>query len=165
MMATLHPPAQYDLVLERIVDVPPALVWKAWTTPEHIKQWFTPAPWQTVACEMEVRPGGRFYTVMRSPEGEEFPNEGCFLEVIDGKKLVWTDALYGGFRPAAEPNHCTGHFFTAIIALAPHGANGTKYTVTAMHATEEGRTKHAERGFEQGWGAALDQLVALVKTW
>ena len=58
-----------DLLLERIVDVPPRLVWTAWTDPEHLKQWFTPASWQTVGCEIDLRPGGVFRTVMRSPAG------------------------------------------------------------------------------------------------
>jgi uncharacterized protein YndB with AHSA1/START domain len=65
-----------DLLLERIVDVPPVLVWAAWTEPVRLKKWFTPAPWQTVDCEIDLRPGGIFRFVMRSPEGEEFPHVG-----------------------------------------------------------------------------------------
>lgn len=80
-----------DLVLERIVEVPKELVWKAWTTPDIIKQWYTPVPWKTVECELDLRPGGMFRTVMQSPEGENFPNMGCYLEVIPNEKLVWTD--------------------------------------------------------------------------
>jgi uncharacterized protein YndB with AHSA1/START domain len=64
-----HDP-ECDLLLERLVDVPAELVWEAWTDPEHIKAWFTPRPWQTVACEIDLRPGGRFATVMRDPEGD-----------------------------------------------------------------------------------------------
>src|SRR5216683_4903223 len=69
-----------DLVLERVVDVSRERVWAAWTKPGHIKKWFTPAPWTTVACEIDLRPGGIFQTVMRSPEGENFPTAGCYLE-------------------------------------------------------------------------------------
>src|SRR5690242_2821697 len=96
-----HPNPSLDLVLERVVDVPRELVWSAWTTPEHIKKWFTPAPWTTIACEIDLRPGGAFRTTMRSPEGEEFPNVGCYLEVVPNERLVWTNALGPGFRPAA----------------------------------------------------------------
>jgi len=71
-----------DLVLERVVDVPRELVWRAWTMPEHLMKWFTPVRWKTVACEIDLRPGGRFHTVMQSPEGREFRNVGCYLEVI-----------------------------------------------------------------------------------
>ena len=81
-----------DLVLERVVEVPPELVWKAWTEPEHLKRWFTPLPWTTVECEIDLRPGGIFRTVMRSPEGQDHPNMGCYLEVVPNRRLVWTDA-------------------------------------------------------------------------
>lgn len=69
-----------DLRLERTIDVSPSLVWKAWTEPEHIVHWFTPAPWKTVECKIDLRPGGEFCSVMESPEGERFPNVGCYLE-------------------------------------------------------------------------------------
>ena len=145
-----------DLVLERVVDVPPELVWIAWTKPEHLKKWFTPAPWTVTACEIDLRPGGIFSTTMRSPEGQEFPNVGCYLEVVPQKRLVFTDALLPGYRPAQNP------FMTAIIAIEPHGS-GTRYTATALHHDAAARKKHEEMGFHQGWGAALDQLVAHAK--
>jgi len=69
-----------DLVFERFVEVSPELVWTAWTQPEHLKKWFTPAPWTTVDCEIDLRPGGVFRTVMRSPEGKDHPNTGCVWE-------------------------------------------------------------------------------------
>jgi len=164
MTRMIHQPdPRLDLVLERIVDVAPELVWAAWTTPEHIKHWFTPAPWKTVDCEIDLRPGGIFRTVMRSPEGKDFPEAGCYLEVIRNERLVWTNALAPGFRPstppAAEVGDCRELIFTAVIALEPHG-NGTKYTALVMHADAEGRKKHEEMGFHDGWGKALDQLVA-----
>lgn len=146
-----------DLVLERVVDVPPALVWRAWTEPEHLKRWFTPAPWQTVACEIDLRPGGVFSTTMRSPEGEVQPaSDGCFLEVVPQRRLVFTDALRPGYRPAAKP------FFTATVLLEPEG-DGTRYTAIAKHVDEAGRRQHEEMGFAEGWGTALDQLVAVAK--
>jgi uncharacterized protein YndB with AHSA1/START domain len=160
------PDSRFDLVFERIVDVPRELVWTAWTTPEHLKQWFTPAPWTTVDCEIDLRPGGIFRTVMRSPEGQEFPNAGCYLEVIRNEKLVWTNALAPGFRPAgpaaAGAAECGLFLFTAVISLEPNGA-GTKYTARVMHADEEGRRKHEEMGFHAGWGKALEQLVAVAR--
>lgn len=149
-----------DLVLERIVSVSPELVWAAWTRPEHVKHWFTPAPWTTVECEIDLRPGGVFRTVMRSPEGEDFPNLGCYLEIVPNRKLVWTDALEGDFRPSRqEPGASCPFRFTATILLEPHG-KGTKYTAIAMHKDEASRGEHEAMGFQAGWGAALDQLVA-----
>jgi uncharacterized protein YndB with AHSA1/START domain len=159
----LHQPdPKLDLVLERIVDVPRELVWMAWTTPEHVKKWFTPAPWTTVDCEIDLRPGGIFRTVMRSPEGQEFPNVGCYLEVVENERLVWTDALAPGYRPSKTSFCGDAPLFTAIIRLEPHG-QGTKYTALAIHGNEADRRKHEEMGFHDGWGKALDQLVAIVK--
>lgn len=155
-----HDP-KLDLVLERVVDVPPELVWKAWTTPEHIKKWFTPRPWQTVDCELDLRPGGMFRAVMRSPEGEEFPTVFCYLEIVPNERIVWTDALLPGYRPSTPQPE--GFSFTAVITLEPHGT-GTKYTAVAMHRDETGRAKHEKMGFHEGWSAALDQLVEVAKT-
>ncbi len=146
-----------DLVLERVVDVPRSLVWKVWTEPEHVVKWFCPRPWMTTHCEMDLRPGGQFYTTMRSPEGQEFPNIGCFLEIVTGERIVFTDALLPGYRPAENP------FMTAIVLLEDAG-KGTKYTAIARHRDIASRVKHEEMGFHGGWGTALDQLVAHAKS-
>lgn len=156
-----EPRPETDLILERVVDVPPELVWAAWTRPEHLKKWFTPAPWTTVDCQIDLWPGGMFRTVMRSPEGQEFANDGCYLEIVENRKLVWTGALAAGFRPRSTAGF--PFVFTAIITLEPHGA-GTKYAARVLHADAEGRQKHEAMGFHAGWGKALDQLVALAKT-
>ncbi|MEV0723682.1 SRPBCC family protein [Micromonospora purpureochromogenes] len=151
---------ELDLVLERTVDVAPELVWKAWTTPELIVRWFAPKPWSTSSCEIDLQPGGRFHTVMRSPEGEEFPSDGCILVVEEGSTLVFTSALGPGFRPQVAED---GFPFTAVIRIAPDGA-GTRYTATATHADASARKQHEDMGFAEGWGAALDQLVDVVKS-
>jgi uncharacterized protein YndB with AHSA1/START domain len=156
--ATLDP--ALDLVLERTVDVAPKLVWAAWTTPDYIKKWFTPAPWQTVDCEIDLRPGGLFRTVMRGPTGQEIHNSGCYLEVVENKKLVWTTALKAGYRPQAAS---LMPLFTAMILFEPHGI-GTRYTAIAIHGDAETTKKHADMGFHDGWGKALDQLVSFAKT-
>jgi uncharacterized protein YndB with AHSA1/START domain len=154
-----------DLMLERVVDVPRELVWAAWTKPEHIRKWFTPAPWKTVDCEIDLRPGGIFRTVMESPEGEQFPSAGCYLEIVPNEKLVWTSALGPGYRPVnrGELTGCAELLFTAVITFEAHGS-GTKYCAVAIHGDDATSKKHAEMGFHEGWGAALDQLVALVKS-
>jgi uncharacterized protein YndB with AHSA1/START domain len=149
---------QLDLVLERHADVPPEKVWKAWTEPQHLKQWFAPKPWTIEECDVDLRPGGRFRFVMRSPEGQTFPNVGCFLEIVKNQRLVWTDALAPGYRPSAEP------FFTAMVLLESDGRGGTKYTAIAMHKDPEGREKHEQMGFAEGWGQVFDQMVEHVKT-
>ena len=159
------PDPKLDPLLERVVDVPRELVWAAWTTPEHLKKWFTPAPWKTVECAIDLRPGGAFMTVMRSPEGKDFPNTGCYLEIVMNEKLVWTNALAPGYRPCGQSSselECDMLPFTAVISLEPHG-KGTKYSALAIHRDEDGRKKHADMGFNDGWGKALDQLVAMAR--
>jgi len=147
-----------DLVLQREIDVPRELVWKAWTEPQHLQVWFCPRPWSVSHCELDVRPGGIFLTTMRSPEGEDMPSEpGCFLEVVPNERLVWTDALSPNYRPKDKG------FLTAAILLEPNGT-GTRYTAIAMHMDAAGLKQHEDMGFHQGWSMALDQLVEHVKT-
>ncbi len=165
-LSTKLPDSRLDLFFERIVDVPQALIWRAWTEPELLQKWFCPLPWQTIDCEIDLRPGGAFRTTMQSPEGLQFPNLGCILEVLPNEKLVWTNALLPEFRPSTLSATCgaedAAFMFTATIALAPH-EGGTRYSARVIHADEAGCQQHAAMGFEQGWGIALDQLVTMVK--
>ncbi len=145
-----------DLVLERDIDVPVELVWTAWTTPKHVKNWFVPKPWTISSCEIDLRPGGAFNTVMRSPEGQEYPNSGCYLEIIPNERMVWTDTLLPGYRPSPKP------FFTAALLLSPTGT-GTHYKAIAIHGNSETRKQHEDMGFYDGWGTVADQLVDYIK--
>ncbi len=156
------PDPHLDLVLERTISVPPAKVWAAWTEPELLMQWFTPAPWKTVACELDLRPGGRFATTMESPEDERFPNVGCYLQLIPEQLLVFTSVLGEDFRPVVASNGAGDLPFTARIELSPTTDGGTHYRAIALHADRSGCEQHEQMGFHHGWGAALDQLVALM---
>lgn len=161
-----RPDPALDLVLERVIDVPRQLVWEAWTKAEHLKQWFTPAPWSTAEVEIDLRPGGLCRTVMRSPEGQLFPNVGCYLDVVPGERLIFTSALESGYRPVPRaPESSDGppsFHFTGVISLADAG-KGTRYTAMARHALPADRVSHEQMGFHAGWGAALDQLVELMR--
>jgi uncharacterized protein YndB with AHSA1/START domain len=151
-MANAKDDGRLDLVLTRVVKLPRALIWKCWTEPEHLMPWFTPAPWKTIDCEIDLRPGGIFRSTMLSPEGQKFPNIGCYLEVVRHERLVWTDTLLPGYRPSLKP------FFTAVLTFEDH-PDGTKYVARAMHKDDADKQKHVDMGFEHGWGKALDQLV------
>ncbi|MGU3521911.1 SRPBCC family protein [Enterobacteriaceae bacterium C23F] len=145
-----------DLKLERVVDAPRDLLWTCWTTPEHIKRFFIPAPHKVTECDIDLRIGGRFNTVF-DVDGQEMRNQGVFLEIDPSRKLVFTDGYTEGWKPAVDP------FMTAILLLEDAGEGKTRYTAIARHATAEKREQHEQMGFHEGWGIVLDQLVAYVK--
>jgi uncharacterized protein YndB with AHSA1/START domain len=161
-MSTFTPNPALDLVLERTISVAPDRVWAAWTQPELLMQWFTPAPWKTVAAELDVRAGGRCVTTMESPEGDRYPNAGSYVYVEPNRLLVFTSVMTEDFRPVAPSNGAADLGFTGRIEIEPTSDGGTLYRAIAMHATEEACQQHADMGFTAGWGAALDQLVALM---
>ena len=155
-----------DLVLTRETTVSAEKVWRAWTEPELLKQWFCPRPYRTTECRIDLRPGGGFYTQMESPTGEPVGGgEACYLEVVPNERLVWTSALTSGYRPklatliAGEGNLD----FTAIIDIW-ESAGTTTYRVTLVHAYPESKVRHEAMGFDQGWGTAFDQLVELMSS-
>ena len=149
-----------DLVFERFIDAPKRLVWEALTKPEHLKEWYMPKPWGVVAnCEMDVRPGGIFSIDIASREGQEFPNLGCFLEVIPMERLSWTSMLFPGYRPAVFDDVP----ITAIVTMETVGT-GTRYVFTALHRDEADLEKNRVSGWQQGTEIALDQFVAHVKS-
>ena len=113
-----------DLVLTRLLDAPADKLYRCWTEPALLVQWFVPEPWSVARVDVDVRPGGRSLVVMRSPEGLEMPNDGVYLEVVPNRRLVFTDAYRAGWIPADKP------FMTAIVSFDPLGAQ-TRYTAIA----------------------------------
>ena len=161
-MSDFTPNAALDLVIERTIPVPTERVWAAWTQPELLMQWFTPAPWKTVAVDVDVRPGGRCITTMESPDGDQYPNTGCYHQVEPNRQLVFTSVMTEDFRPANPSNGSGGLAFTARIEIEATPDGGTHYRAIAMHADEDDAKQHSDMGFAEGWGAALDQLVTLM---
>lgn len=158
-----HLDPQRDLLMSRDIDVAPAEVWRRWTTPALLMPWFCPRPWRVTACEIELRPGGRFRTRMEGPDGATHDMTGCYLEVDESlHRLTFTSALEPGFRPAVRTAGGPPAM-TATVVFAPHGDGGTRYTAIARHASAEDAQAHAAMGFEAGWGAALEQLVQAVR--
>jgi uncharacterized protein YndB with AHSA1/START domain len=149
-------PIPAELTIDRVLKAPRTAVWRCWTEPELMKEWFCPKPWRTIEARVDLRPGGEFFTLMRGPNGEEPSGEpGVFLEIVDGEKLVWTDALKPGWLPVS------GLGFVATISLSDAPGGGTRYHVTARHWTAKSAKAHEEMGFYAGWNAAADQLEEL----
>lgn len=147
-----------DFVLERYIDAPARLVWEALTKPEHLKAWYMPRQWGAVSrCELDVRPGGMFSIDITTGNSQEFPNLGCFLEVVPMERLVWTSMLFPGYRPAVFDDIP----ITAIVTLAPSGS-GTRYVFTALHRNEADFAQNKASGWTAGTEIAVDQFVAHV---
>jgi uncharacterized protein YndB with AHSA1/START domain len=158
-MSTVMERAQlHELVLERVLDAPREKVYRAWTEPELLKQWFAPLPYTTPAAEMDVRPGGGNRIVMRGPDGNEMEMFGVYLEVIPNEKIVSTDAYSSGWVPSAHP------FMTMILTFEDAGAGKTKYTARVRHWSEADLERHEMMGFHTGWGQCATQLEALAQS-
>jgi uncharacterized protein YndB with AHSA1/START domain len=150
----IQPASDRELVLCRLINAPAAKLYQAWTEPALLKQWFAPKPWGISRVENDVRSGGKSLTVMKSPDGQEFPNAGIYLEVIPNKKLVFTDAFTSTWEPSQKP------FMVGTVTFEEQG-NQTRYTARVQHWTKEDREIHEKMGFHEGWGKCTDQLEEL----
>ena len=150
--------ATHELTLELKLSAPRAALWRCWTEPDLLVQWFAPKPWATARASLDVRPGGASEVVMRSPEGQEFPNTGVYLEIVPGERLVFTDAFTAGWEPSGKA------FMTGILTFADEPGGGTRYVARVLHWSEEDRASHEAMGFHAGWTKAAEQLDALAMT-
>lgn len=151
-MADVH-----ELVLTRLIDAAPEKVYRCWTEPELLKRWFAPRPYVTPVAELDVRPGGSVFIVMRGPDGKDLPNPGVYLEVVPNRRLVSTDAYVRAWEPSEKP------FMTLDLTFEPVDGK-TRYTARARHWTAADREAHEKMGFHEGWGLCTDQLEQLVAT-
>ena len=133
-----------DLTISRVIKAPRPVIWSAWTDRANFEQWWFPAPAKCKVLEMELRPGGSFVTQISENGGEFMPHlSACFLAIDDFERIVFTNALVGGWRPAEQP------FMTAIITLNDH-PKGTDYAARVMHKNNADRNMHEEMGFSTG---------------
>ncbi|MCW1382476.1 SRPBCC family protein [Novosphingobium sp. KCTC 2891] len=141
----------HQLSITRHIAAPPAKVWDVLTNRQA--EWWCPRPWRAEVVAQERRPGGRSSITMYGPDGEVAPHEGIFLAWDEGRRFISTDAVTADFQPA-------GPFMIGVWEIAPEG-EGTRYTASARHWTEDDMKRHAEMGFEAGWNACADQLQTL----
>ena len=147
--------ADRELVLTRLINAPREKVYRCWTEPQLMKQWFAPLPYTTPHVEVDVRPGGANVIVMRGPDGKDLPNRGIYLEVVPNERLVFTDAYAKAWEPSEKP------FMTVILTFEDE-VGKTRYTARVRHWTVADKEAHEKMGFHQGWGICTDQLEALV---
>lgn len=146
-----------DLTISRLIKAPRSVIWNAWTDPASFEQWWVPAPAKCKVVEMDLRPGGAFVTRISEGGGAFAPHlDACFLAVDDLQRIVFTNSLVAGWRPAENP------FMTAVITLKDH-PEGTDYAAHVMHKSNADRNMHEEMGFHDGWGTVIEQLARLVE--
>ncbi|MBI3992712.1 MAG: SRPBCC family protein [Candidatus Lambdaproteobacteria bacterium] len=146
-----------DLTISRVIKAPRSVIWSAWTDPVSFEQWWVPAPANCKVLEMDLCPGGSFVTQISENGGDFMPHlSGCFLAVDDLERIVFTNSLVGGWRPAEQP------FMTAIITLRDHPM-GTDYAAHVMHKNNADRNMHEKMGFYDGWGTVVEQLAKLAE--
>jgi uncharacterized protein YndB with AHSA1/START domain len=151
---------ELDLGIDRIIRAPRKQVWDAWTQPAKLAQWWIPAPTRCRVERLDVRAGGGFVTLM-SDDGEAFvPHlDACFLAVDEYERIVFTNAITSGWRPASPAPVA----MTAEVVLRDH-PDGTDYRITVRHGDPAARARHAELGFAEGWGTTAAQLARLAES-
>lgn len=148
-----------DLTLQRVIRAPRAAIWRAWTEPTRLEQWWVPAPTIARVDRLDVQPGGAFVTSM-SDDGHTFAphTDSIFLIVEPQIRLVFTNAIDSAWRPAAPAPVP----MTAEITFTEH-PDGTDYRVIVRHGEPADRDRHEELGFFDGWGSVMGALAALVE--
>jgi uncharacterized protein YndB with AHSA1/START domain len=144
------------LVLTRVFDATPEKLYRAWTDPQLMSEWFCPRPWQATVIENDVRPGGSSTIMMRGPEGQEFPNHGVYLDVVPNRRLVFTDAFTKAWQPSEKA------FMVAEVEFEDIGNGQTRYTARARHWSMDDLKAHEQMGFHEGWSKAAEQLAEVV---
>ena len=158
MAATTSPatqPNERTVAITRVFDAPRELVWKAWTDPKHMAQWWGPQGFTNPVCEIDVRPGGALRIVMRAPDGAEYPMKGVFREVLQPERLVFTNIAVdtGG-----------NHLLEGVtkVTLEEHGGK-TKLTLQAHAVALVADAARMLEGMQAGWTQSLDRLEAHMK--
>lgn len=152
-----------DLVIERPLAASAAQLWRAWSEPALLQRWWCPRPWTTELLAFDLRAGGAFHPRMHgpAPEGGVSDNPGCFLLVDPGRAVVFTTALWGGWQPPATPPWLA---ITAECSWRAAADGGTVYRALCRHRDGDERDRHAQMGFEEGWGACIVQLDEVARS-
>ncbi len=148
-------PAKPNLVLTRVFDAPRALVFRAWTDPKHVAQWWGPKGFTNPVCELDVRPGGPIRIDMRGPDGVVYPMGGVFHEIVEPERLVFTSSAFED-----EKGHPQLEVLNTVT-FTEHGGK-TKVTLQARVVKSMPEVAAALAGMEEGWTQSLERLEELL---
>ncbi len=151
--ATVTTPSDREILITRTFDAPAARVFDAWTTPEHVRQWWGSDDAPMVECDIDLRVGGAWRYVTRGTDGTEFAWHGTYREVERPGRLVSTE-VFEGFPDAEAVN----------TATLTEDEGTTTLTVTVLHSSKENRDGHLNSGMEAGMQVVLDRLEDLVRS-
>lgn len=147
---------EQELVLTRVLDAPRELVFKAWTDPKLLAQWWGPRGFTNPVCELDPRPGGAIRIHMRSPDGTVYPMTGVYQEIVEPELIVFTSAaLDDKGNPMFE--------MLTTVTFAEEGGK-TKQTMRTRVIKVTPQAAPYIAGMEQGWTQSLERLTAYVAT-
>ena len=139
-----------ELVLTRTFDAPRELVFKVWTDPKHVAQWWGPHGFTTIIHQMDVRPGGAWRYSMRGPDGNDYPFNGEYVEILVPERLVFIGTIHEKLD----------HRVWTEIRFADEEGGRTKITVRQLYSFESDAT----RGAPIGWSQQFDRLAKYLLT-
>jgi uncharacterized protein YndB with AHSA1/START domain len=158
--------ADREVRLTRIIDGPRELVYRAWTNQNHLAQWWGPNGFTNPVCQINLRPGGAWRIVMRSPEGIEYPIKGVYREIVEPERLVFTDnweehaAEWQKLLPQDKKDAPTQEALNTVT-FKDHG-DQTKLTICIRFDSNAVRDAMVKMGMSDGWGQSLDRLEEFV---
>jgi len=146
-----------EIVISRVFDAPRALVFKAWTDPKHVAQWWGPTGFSAPACEIDLRVGGLFRVNLLGPDGVEYPCTGFFREVVEPERIVYVGTSEDG--PACGsglPPRST------VTVTFEESDRKTTLTIHTLLESTTHRDAAMRDGFNIGWGMSLERLAEYV---
>jgi uncharacterized protein YndB with AHSA1/START domain len=148
--------ANRELVISRTFDTPREIVFKMWTDPNHMVQWWGPHGFTNPVCELDVRIGGAIRIDMRGPEGTVYPMTGTFREIVSPERLVFTaEALDQRGTAVLE-------VLNTVIFEETNGKTTLTFQARVTKVNGEG-VSYLE-GMEAGWTQSLERLASQVKS-
>jgi len=152
--AQTKPQVQREVTITRVFDAPRSLVFRMWTDPKHMAQWWGPHHFTNPVCEIDARPGGAIRIHMRGPDGVVYPMTGAFREIVEPERLVFT----------AVAEDSDGNPLLESLTTVTFAEQGGKTKLT-VHAQAIGIAPVAAQmlaGMEAGWTQSLERLEQLV---